>query len=1154
MDLLDKLKVKPIPKKDVQVVVKIVDESKPKKTVVVDKRKEKLVNREEIMSRLKNISQIKKEQQQAPAIIQTTIQKKPKPQEKQSEEVIKIKKPKKSKSRKLNRKIKIVGISQGPITTVGPVTSSKINIPDLSKPQVIEGSETELVEKKIIDIENVPKKKPNVLIKASAYYMNNREIFLNFINKLFRQYRESILKENQEFSSHEGDIVKEKCSLSKKQEFELLTHQKIVRDYLNLFTPYRGLLLYHGLGSGKTCSSIAIAEGMKSEKKIIVMTPASLRRNYIEELKNCGDPLFKKNQHWQFFSLAENVGLIKDLQNILGISSEFIEKNNGGWLVNTKKKPNYENLNADEKQSLENQLNEMIRQKYQFINYNGLRQSHLEVLTANWSRNPFDNSVIIIDEAHNFVSRIVNKLSRPESLSFRLYDYLMAAENCKIILLTGTPIINYPNEIGILFNILRGFIKVWDIPLNIKTSKKVNQDFFIKIFKTYPKLNNLIDLLKFKASTKRLVITRNPFGFIGKYSEDKYLGVTTSSKGEISDDDLIKLLGKLLEKNKIEMLRQGINIERFKALPDREDEFNSYFIDSTDGDVKNLNMFQRRIIGLTSYFRSAQEQLMPKYDVIKDFRVIKIPMSDYQFGVYEEARVKERKLEKQNAKRKKKGEDDSVSTYRIFSRAFCNFVFPRPIGRPMPRDGEDIESIIEEIAKDKVDEDVLDNPSVKEKLDNVDGRYTLDDEESLKKNKEEIIDESYEARIEKALNDLKENADRYLTPSGIMEIPEENPEVEGEKEESQDKKTSTPLSSLKPQSTGGLQIYSPKFLHVLENIKGEGRDGLHLIYSQFRTLEGVGILKLILETNGFVQFKIKKQESGVWMMDIKPEDLEKPKFALYTGTEDPEEKEILRNIYNSTWEFIPSYLRDELIKQNTNNNMGEIVKVLMITASGAEGISLRNCRFVHIIEPYWHPVRVEQVIGRARRICSHQDLPEELRTVTVFMYLMEFSEKQLSSDASIELRLKDKSKEDKKTPLTSDEALFEISNIKKRINSKILTAVKETAIDCALHSTSSSTEPIVCYSFGKSTPDKFSYYPSLTSEDKDTVTETLNKKKITWKAKELRYRGNQYALRERTGEVYDYDSYLQALKNPGVNPTLIGKLEKKGKDFRLVYI
>ena len=51
------------------------------------------------------------------------------------------------------------------------------------------------------------------------------------------------------------------------------------------------------------------------------------------------------------------------------------------------------------------------------------------------------------------------KIKNPESLSMRLYNYLMEATNCKIIMLTGTPIINYPNEVGILFNILRGFIK-----------------------------------------------------------------------------------------------------------------------------------------------------------------------------------------------------------------------------------------------------------------------------------------------------------------------------------------------------------------------------------------------------------------------------------------------------------------------------------------------------------------------------------------------------------------------------------------------------------------------------------------------------------------------------------------------------------------------
>ena len=108
--------------------------------------------------------------------------------------------------------------------------------------------------------------------------------------------------------------------------------------------------------------------------------------------------------------------------------------------------------------------------------------------------------------------------------------------------------------------------------------------------------------------------------------------------------------------------------------------------------------------------------------------------------------------------------------------------------------------------------------------------------------------------------------------------------------------------------------------------------------------------------------------------------------------------------------MIPKNLREELQKISTNNMYGEIIKLIMITASGAEGISLKNVRWVHLTDPYWHLVRLEQVIGRARRICSHKDLPDELQTVKVFLYLMTFSQELLDSNKSIELKLKDKSK------------------------------------------------------------------------------------------------------------------------------------------------
>ena len=100
---------------------------------------------------------------------------------------------------------------------------------------------------------------------------------------------------------------------------------------------------------------------------------------------------------------------------------------------------------------------------------------------------------------------------------------------------------------------------------------------------------------------------------------------------------------------------------------------------------------------------------------------------------------------------------------------------------------------------------------------------------------------------------------------------------------------------------------------------------LHLIYSQFRTLEGIGILKLVLEANGFVEFKIKKNAEGDWIIDIAKENYGKPKFALYTGTETVEEREIVRNIFNNNTNILPSSIVGEL-KTISTNLYGDIIK------------------------------------------------------------------------------------------------------------------------------------------------------------------------------------------------------------------------------------
>ena len=134
-----------------------------------------------------------------------------------------------------------------------------------------------LLKAKLINTKKLPKySKKNILNAkkqiALSYYLNNREVFTQFINSFFGKYKDELDKDEDKISCNTSKSMDDPDAGvgQDMKEFTLLTHQKVVRDYINMLTPYRGLLLYHGLGSGKTCSSIAIAEGLKSKKKILI--------------------------------------------------------------------------------------------------------------------------------------------------------------------------------------------------------------------------------------------------------------------------------------------------------------------------------------------------------------------------------------------------------------------------------------------------------------------------------------------------------------------------------------------------------------------------------------------------------------------------------------------------------------------------------------------------------------------------------------------------------------------------------------------------------------------------------------------------------------------------------------------------------------------
>ena len=203
------------------------------------------------------------------------------------------------------------------------------------------------------------------------------------------------------------------------------------------------------------------------------------------------------------------------------------------------------------------------------------------------------------------------------------------------------------------------------------------------------------------------------------------------------------------------------------------------------------------------------------------------------------------------------------------------------------------------------------------------------------------------------------------------------------------------------------------------------------------------------------------------------------------------------------------------------------MKVLFITQSGAEGISLKNVRQVHITEPYWNKNRIDQVIGRANRTCSHMALPLKDRNFTVYRYTITFSEKQLDSakkDMEKIITRHDKLK-------TTDQIIYNIAAKKSKLIEHFLTCMKQASVDCHLNDNGS------CFSF----PIDFDVNKNTYTVDinKDIVdkyvinnTKTLKKKpiKITIVSK-----NTSYIYIKDTHELFDYNLYIQTntLSNVG---------------------
>lgn len=801
-------------------------------------------------------------------------------------------------------------------------------------------------------------------IDMKKFYLNDQYGFYDTIHHLLDDLY------------NEPEEEKDSCDKSS-SDFVMLRHQKIVQTYLNSYTPYRGLLLYHGLGSGKTCSSISIIEGMKHDKKIYIMTPASLQQNYRTQLQFCGDKIFKTKNKWTKLEVTDNydnvIQLFKDYLHLDKDKQEivkYINQYNCVWLVDEYGN-SYESLDQKDKLQVNQLITILIGVKYRFINYNGVNKKKWETIRQN--KNPFHNSVVVIDEAHNFIGKVYNKLaSQQNSVSTAMYENLMDAQNCKIVLLSGTPYINAPAELGVMINLISGYTTQYEFMIDGKYNKEATKKQLADIEKY-----NVVD---YKLNTIHIV--RNPYGFVTTQSGE----LEYEESVQYSDENFVSKITNLL--NNVD----NVNIHKYKKMPETEKDFNNLFV-KQEGQFKVINnkdFFQTRIAGLISYLGD-KTSLMPK---LLDIVVEKIPMSSHQKKQYD--------IYKQKESIKKKDPDNeskSEGSYKVFTRAACNFVFDEKIPRPFPS------------IKIKTEKD----------FDYVDKQDRLKESDSYEEDGDHIVeDNTYDTNIKQFIKQIVSNRDTYfyneLNKVAIFESKE---------------------------AEGGLQKYSPKFHKILDNILNN-LDKCQLLYSGFRRIEGIEMLSLLLKYQGFKQLEIKKSGNKfkIELNGFPGYTYDKLRvFTLYTGTEEKEVKEYIRNIYNSDFHKLPPYMVDNLKSlyeiEELDNIRGDIINLLMITASGAEGIDLQNTRMVHITEPYWHYVRIEQVIGRARRICSHNRLPKDEQDVQVYIYVSELN--------------------DDKKLISTDEFLYKIMNEKHTLSESFLNTLKESAIDCV--------SPTKCFKF-----------------------------------------------------------------------------------------
>jgi len=220
--------------------------------------------------------------------------------------------------------------------------------------------------------------------------------------------------------------------------------------------------------------------------------------------------------------------------------------------------------------------------------------------------------------------------------------------------------------------------------------------------------------------------------------------------------------------------------------------------------------------------------------------------------------------------------------------------------------------------------------------------------------------------------------------------------------------------------SSSLADYSGKIDAIVKGIQKS--KGIVFIYSQYKS-SGLVPLALALEHAGYGKYG----DNDLW--DHKGNESFRKKPINSSGKKTTASKQAKYIILSGDLELSPNNESEikELVSER--NKEGDMIKIILGSKVTSEGLDFKNIREIHILEPWFHIFRLEQIIGRGIRRCSHKDLPKEDRNVTIYQHVGYIT--------------KDSETIDFQTYRLAEKKAIDIGEIE--------TILKENAVDCILN-------------------------------------------------------------------------------------------------------